>query len=238
MAAIFIDAFAKSDPLGKLILSVLVVLSLWSWGVLITEYLTLRRAGEASRNFLRRFAAAKSNPTELHGTAALEGMRPSPLVDVYSAGCRRLEGLLRESREEGRRRLGTKEVLDVEDALTMTISSASLGMEMRLGALATIASVSPLLGLFGTVWGIMVAFHQMGVTGSTSIRAVAPGLTIALVTTVAGLAVAIPALVGHNILAGQVRLSVSRMRAFALDFLGLLEQRPTLDPSSADEARA
>ncbi len=147
------------------------------------------------------------------------------MVRVYQVGCRRLGAFIRESRCEGADpRIGTKAMLDVEDAMTMAIASESLEMETRLGSLATISSVSPLLGLFGTVWGIMLAFHNMGVTGTTSIRAVAPGLTVALVTTVTGLAVAIPALVGHNLLASQVRLAVSGMKSFALDFLGLVEQ--------------
>jgi len=224
MATIIFDAFTKSDGLGKLVLAVLVVLSVYSWAVLISEYLSLRRAARASHTFLSRFSAVGVDPMALYGTPTCAGLDGAPVVRIYEAGCRRLGAFIRESRHEGRRRIGTKELLDVEDVMTMAISNESLQMETRLGSLATISSVSPLLGLFGTVWGIMLAFHQMGVTGTTSIRAVAPGLTVALVTTVTGLAVAIPALVGHNVLASQVRLSVSRMKTFALDFLGLVEQ--------------
>ena len=225
MATILLDAFSKSDSLGKFVLAVLIVLSVYSWAVLISEYLSLRRSTRASHTFLRRFGAISKDPLALYGTPTCKQLGQAPLVRVYEVGCRRLDAFIRESRCEGtNNKLGTKAMLDVEDAMTMAIASESLEMETRLGSLATISSVSPLLGLFGTVWGIMLAFHNMGVTGTTSIRAVAPGLTVALVTTVSGLAVAIPALVGHNLLASQVRLAVSGMKSFSLDFLGLVEQ--------------
>lgn len=227
MATILFDAFSKSDEMGKLVLAVLIVLSIYSWAVLISEYLSLRRSARATHRFLSRFSAVERNPLALYDTSTCQLAQDVPLVKVYNAGCRRLGHLMRESRCEGLPRVKTKDILDVEDAMAMAISSESLEMETRLGSLATISSVSPQLGLFGTVWGIMLAFHNMGVTGTTSIRAVAPGLTVALVTTVTGLAVAIPALVGHNLLASQVRLAVGRMRAFALDFLGLIEQANT-----------
>ena len=224
MITILYNAFTTSDALGKLILCILVILSFYSWTVLITEYLSFRRANKAGAGFMKRFEASSDNPLALYGTSTCTQYNAAPIVLVYESGCRRLEGLMRESRTEGVKHISTKRLLDIEDAMAMSISSESLQMEMRLGSLATISSVSPLLGLFGTVWGIMLSFHYMGITGSTSIRTVAPGLTVALVTTVCGLGVAIPAMVGHNILASQVRLSVSRMRAFALEFISLVEK--------------
>jgi biopolymer transport protein ExbB/TolQ len=224
MITILYNAFTTSDALGKLILCILVILSLYSWTVLITEYLSFRRANRAGAGFMKRFEATRDNPLSLFGTSTCTQFNSASIVRVYESGCRRLEGLMRESRTEGVMHISTKRLLDIEDAMAMTISSESLQMEMRLGSLATISSVSPLLGLFGTVWGIMLSFHYMGITGSTSIRTVAPGLTVALVTTVCGLGVAIPAMVGHNILASQVRLSVSRMRTFALEFISLVEK--------------
>ena len=228
MITILYNAFITSDALGKIILLILGGLSLYSWTVIISQYLFVRKANRSGATFLKRFDAGRDAPLAIYGTSTCKKYSDSPIVEVYESGCRRLKGVLRESRADESYQIGHKVLLDVEDAMAMTISSESLKMEMRLGSLATICSVSPQLGLFGTVWGIMIAFHNMGVTGSTSIRTVAPGLTVALVTTVCGLGVAIPAMVGHNILANQIRLTVSQMRAFALEFVSLVEQRGTV----------
>lgn len=223
MSTILFQAFAKSDWLGRLILTLLVFLSVYSWSILVQEFLKLRRDEEDTERFLDEYRGVHDDPLALYRNAE-EGDEPdAAVIQVYRAGCRRLQGFIRDKGREGKARIGMKEILDIEDAMTLAISRASLGMEMRLGALATISSVSPLMGLFGTVWGIMLAFHSMGITGTTSIRTVAPGLTVALVTTVTGLAVAIPAMVGHNLLAARVRVAASRLKAFALDFLGHVE---------------
>lgn len=224
MSTILFSAFAKSDWLGRMILTLLVLLSIYSWKILLQQILRLRQEEEDTERFLDRYGAIHDDPTALEAGLDAVGPSEAAVVQVYRAGCRRLKGFLRDSSDGRKARIGMKELLDIEDAMSLAISRSSLHMETRLGALATISSVSPLLGLFGTVWGIMLAFHNMGITGTTSIRAVAPGLTVALVTTVTGLAVAIPALVGHNLLAGRVRVASSRLKAFALDFLGHVEQ--------------
>jgi biopolymer transport protein TolQ len=97
----------------------------------------------------------------------------------------------------------------------------------RLPFLATTASATPFIGLFGTVWGILGAFRQIGVTGSTSIVTVAPGIAEALVNTAAGLVAAVPALIAYNYLNGRVRVTRSEMRDFALEFLNLAERHFT-----------
>lgn len=230
MTRILLEAFQRSDAFGRLILLLLAGMSLRSWAIILGELLRMRQAERAGEVFREDFQA-RPDPLELHGSGAPNPAMEGPLWRVYAAGCNRAKGLLRRARAEGWRRLGTKEVLDVEDAMTLAIGHESLQLEMRLWTLGTIASVSPLMGLFGTVWGIMVCFHDMGVLGTTSIRAVAPGLTVALVTTAFGLAVAIPAMVGNNVLSSRMRLSVNAMKSFAMDFLYALER------SAEDEER-
>jgi biopolymer transport protein TolQ len=236
MAKILYAAFMRCDMFSQLVLLLLAVASVHSWTVMIGEALGLKRAGEAASTFLRNFQA-RQDPLFLFASGTAEETMSGPLWRVYSAGCRRLSGILGSSRRaDGRTRIGPKEILDVEDAMALAISKESLQLESRLWVLGTIAAVSPLIGLFGTVWGIMVTFHGMAVLGTTSLRAVAPGLTTALITTAAGLAVAIPALVGHNVLSGRLRLEVSRMRAFAMDLLSSFEElggAPKGDPASA-----
>ncbi len=213
MISILTKAFLACDAFSQVVLLVLGAMSIASWSILLGELVGLRRAAVAGRRFSAQLAATPE-PRALHpGPPGSEEAR-GPLGRIYAAGCRRIESL---------GRVGPKELMDVEDSMAMAIQHEALELEMRLWVLGTIASVSPLLGLFGTVWGILLCFHDMNVHGTTSLKAVAPGLTVALVTTVVGLAVAIPALVGHNLVSSQIRLAVTRMKSFAMDFLCAVE---------------
>lgn len=224
MARILVEALALCDAFSLFILLVLAIMSIYSWSVIAGEVLAMRRVAVNEERFLAAFHNRR-DPLELLGTEVDAEPINGPLWRVYLAGCQRMRALLEGPAPEGRRRIGPKELMDVEDAMTLAVSRESLQMETRLWVLGTIASVSPLMGLFGTVWGVMVCFHDMGRVGNTSLRAVAPGLTVALITTVVGLAVAIPALMGHNYLASRLRLAVARMRAFGMELLTALSDR-------------
>jgi biopolymer transport protein TolQ len=104
-------------------------------------------------------------------------------------------------------------------------------MESRMTWLATIAAIAPFIGLFGTVWGIIDAFHGLGVAGTATLRAVAPGISEALITTAAGLAVAIPAVVGYNQLTARLREFGSRMDDFGRELLNAIENAAMLSPA-------
>jgi biopolymer transport protein TolQ len=235
MFEILYAAFLRCDLFSRGVLFLLMAVSVYSWTLMVGEFLGLRRASEAATTFLRNFQAHR-DPLTLFTTGTAEETMDGPLWRVYMAGCRRMAGLLGTPRNDGRARIGPKEILDVEDAMALAISRESLQLESRLWNLGTIAAVSPLMGLFGTVWGIMVTFHGMASLGNTSLRAVAPGLTTALITTAFGLAVAIPALVGYNLLTGRLRLEVSRMRAFAMDLLNSMEIAAASTGSGASSA--
>ncbi|HMM36676.1 MAG TPA: MotA/TolQ/ExbB proton channel family protein, partial [Thermoanaerobaculia bacterium] len=115
----------------------------------------------------------------------------------------------------------------IERALERAAGVESNRLTRRLPFLATTASATPFIGLFGTVWGILGAFRQIGVTGSTSIVTVAPGIAEALVNTAAGLVAAVPALIAYNYFNGRVKVIRSEMRDFALEFLNLAERHFT-----------
>lgn len=223
MFDILYAAFLRCDLFSQGILLLLTVVSIYSWTVMVGEAMGLRDASRAGATFLRSFQG-QHDPLALYRTGTAESTMAGPLWRVYSAGCRRMAGALSGQRGGDPGRVGPKEIMDVEDAMALAISRESLQLESRLWVLGTVAAVSPLMGLFGTVWGIMVTFHGMATLGTTSLRAVAPGLTTALITTAFGLAVAIPALVGHNVLSGRLRLEVGQMRAFALDLLTAFER--------------
>ncbi len=213
------EAFQRSDALGRFILLLLFCMSFYSWFILVYEFLNLRRSAANTERFLAAFELERADPLAFQRSRASLAAT-CPLDQVFRVGCRRLSRMLA---EEGA--LGHRELAELEESMKLALSTEGLRMQSRLVTLATISSVAPLLGLFGTVWGIMLSFHSMAASGVNSLKAVAPGITIALVTTVAGLAVAIPALVGHNLLAAGIRRTIASMKSFILDFIALLEER-------------
>jgi biopolymer transport protein TolQ len=112
----------------------------------------------------------------------------------------------------------------VERSLQLGISEEVTKLEMNMSWLATVASVSPFIGLFGTVWGIIDAFQALGNVGATSLRAVAPGISEALITTAIGLAAAIPAAIFYNVFGNRIKEIGTRMEDFAIEFQNLAER--------------
>jgi len=112
----------------------------------------------------------------------------------------------------------------IERSLQLGISEEVTKLELNMNWLATVASVSPFIGLFGTVWGIIDAFAGLGNAGSASLRAVAPGISEALVTTAIGLAAAIPAAIFYNVFGTRIREMGTRMEDFAIEFQNLAER--------------
>jgi biopolymer transport protein TolQ len=153
-----------------------------------------------------------------------EKFQPSPLVSVFT-----------EINDEYQRQTGGRGLPRNPAALeraAMTASSEALtSMERRMTWLATIANGATFVGLFGTVMGIIDAFHGLGTAGATTLRAVAPGIAAALITTAAGLAVAIPALVGYNQLTAQLREFAARMDDFGRELLNAIENAAMVSPS-------
>ncbi len=186
----------------------------------------MARARAAFRSS-ERFLAAFRKASRLNEAAdAVPRHRASPLVPMFQAGYAELEAQIRSSRRAG----GTDAALKVRSldgiarSLERAIGAEQERLQRALPWLATTASVTPFIGLFGTVWGIMNTFHAIGATGSTSIVTVAPGIAEALVNTAAGLLAAIPAVVAYNHLLARVRQLRRRMDDFLLEFLNLVER--------------
>ncbi len=225
-----LTSFSQSGPMGTAVLLVLVGFSVISWAILIWKFLHLRRARRQSRKFLETFRNSKRF-SEVSATAGR--MSVSPLVGVFQAGYAEIDGQIRSQGEEaaatGRYRI--RSLTGVERSLRRAIAAETHLLTRGAAFLATTAAAAPFLGLFGTVWGIMRAFADIGRTGSTSLVAVAPGIAEALVNTAAGLAAAIPALIGYNYLGGELKRQRSQMEDFALEFLNLAERNFTGWPS-------
>ncbi len=208
----------SAGPMIKFVLLALAVFSIASWGIMAERYRRFRRAEEQSHGFLERFHKGG-------GLAAIQDdtkeLRWSPIADIYRAGFREIS--LNPSTEGSTLR---GESLEAVDRVLRKNASVQLAeLERSLGFLATTASATPFIGLFGTVWGIMNAFRGIGVSGTASLAAYAPGIAEALVATAAGLAAAIPAVIGYNHFLGRLRGMDLLIDEFIADFIHRIQGR-------------
>ncbi|HUS05741.1 MAG TPA: MotA/TolQ/ExbB proton channel family protein [Bryobacteraceae bacterium] len=209
------DSVAGSGPIPKVTLAFLLLFSLISWAIVFSKWSRFRQARTANSQFLRAFRKAAG----LDAVAlASEQFRASPLVTVFDFGYAEVDRQVK-----ARGTLTNK--LALERSLQLGISEEVTRMERNMSWLATTATVSPFIGLFGTVWGIIGAFGALGQAGSASLRAVAPGISEALIATAMGLAAAIPAAVFYNYFGNSIKEFGTRMEDFSLEFLNLTEQK-------------
>jgi biopolymer transport protein TolQ len=218
----------NSGPIAFAVLIILLAASLFSWAIMLAKWRRFGRARRQSQNFLRAFR--KSG--RLSEIAAVAGdFQPSPLVSVFNEIN---DEYLRQSGGRGTPR----NPVALERAAQTASSEALTAMESHMTWLATIANGATFVGLFGTVWGIIDAFHGLGTSGAATLRSVAPGISEALITTAAGLAVAIPALVGYNQLTAQLRDFASRMDDFGRELLNAIENAALLAPPPPEDPTA
>lgn len=209
-----LEMMERTDALEAAVVGILICFSLFSWTVIFAKWGTLRGARRANARFLRAFR--KANGLEA-AVAASEQFRPCPLVGVFDFGYEEVE---RQVKARGR----VISRSSVERALQLGVSEELTKLESNMPWLATTASVTPFIGLFGTVWGIIRAFNDLGQQGSTSLRTVAPGISGALIATAFGLFAAIPAAIFYNIFSHAIRQIGARMDDFSLEFLNLAER--------------
>ncbi len=204
----------RAQPLPIAVLVILLMFSIASWAIIFSKWSVFRRVRMANARFLRAFR--KANGME-QVAAASEHYRPCPLAAVFDFG---YEEVTRQIKVRGT--IGNKVAL--ERTLQLGISEEITKLERNMSWLATTASVTPFIGLFGTVWGIIDAFQGLGLAGSASLRAVAPGISEALVATAMGLAAAIPAAIFYNHFGHVIKEIGARMEDFALEFLNVSER--------------
>jgi len=225
---------ARSTAISLAVLLSLGLLSIWSWGIFLYKWWTFRRAAKQSAQFLEVFR--RSNKfSEVQ--AVCRSLGDSPLVGLFQIGYAELTAQLRQTspgdagQESNPRppagRPTLKSLPAVDRALLRASAVEVNKLETYISFLATVASMGPFVGLFGTVVGIMNAFEQIGITGSTSLQSVGGPIAEALVATAAGLAAAIPAVLFYNYLAGRVKLFASEMDDFAMEFLNICERNFT-----------
>jgi biopolymer transport protein TolQ len=211
----------NSGPVAFTVLLILLAASIFSWTIMVSKFFAFRSAEQQSSRFLKAFRKS-GRMGEIAGLASQ--YKPSPLVAVFT-----------EIHDEYQRQTSgrglPRNTVALERAASTASSEALTQMEQRMTWLATIAQIAPFVGLFGTVMGIIDAFHGLGTAGAATLRAVAPGISEALITTAAGLVVAIPALVGYNQLTARVRAMAARMDDFGRELLNAIENAANLAPA-------
>jgi biopolymer transport protein TolQ len=228
-----LSAFAETGPAGKVILGILLFFSFVSWAIIFAKFIRLRRVSRQSEKFVAFFR--KSKRFSEVNTFAGE-LSDTPLTTLFKAGYAELDAQVKAIRADDAPttaggaqggKLLIKNISGIERALERAIGVEMSRLTKFMTFLATTASACPFIGLFGTVWGIMQSFRAIGQTGSTSIAAVAPGISEALVNTAAGLAAAIPAMIFYNYFMGKVREQRAGMEDFSLEFINLAERNFT-----------
>ncbi len=210
-----------SGLVAKAVLVILLIFSLASWTIIFMKWGLFRRARTQSNRFMRMFRKSE----RLNDIAAVvEQFKPSPLVAVF-------EGAYGELRKQAAYPI---RVLSLQRATQIAASEELTRLESRLTWLATVGVVSPFIGLFGTVWGIIDAFHGLGTAGSATLRAVAPGISEALITTAAGLAAAIPAVIAYNLFTQNIREFGARMDDFSLELINEVERAQAGTPRAVE----
>lgn len=224
---------ARSGPVAKAVLLILVLFSVASWAIILQKLWSFRRIERHTTRFLDVFRRS-SKFSEVQ--AVCSTLNASPLVGIFQAGYAELNAQLRQA-AAGAPAAGnpgsaparpTLKSFGALDRALLRASAAEVNrLERRVPFLATTASITPFIGLFGTVWGIMTAFQGIGQTGSTNLGVVAPGIAEALIATAAGLFAAIPAVYFYNHLTTRVKLAAGEMDDFALEFLNIAERNFT-----------
>jgi biopolymer transport protein TolQ len=214
---------------SKVVLVILLIFSILSWTVILLKYLSFRVIDRQSKTFLDVFRRSTKFSEVQAVCGSLSG---SPLVGMFQAGYAELNAQLRQPQAGGSPpatppRPTLKSVAALDRALLRASSAEINKLEKRVPFLATTASITPFIGLLGTVWGIIAAFTEIGAQGSTDLAVVAPGIAEALVATAVGLFAAIPALYFYNHFTTQVKIAAAEMDDFALEFLNISERNFT-----------
>ncbi|HUE21862.1 MAG TPA: MotA/TolQ/ExbB proton channel family protein [Bryobacteraceae bacterium] len=208
------EMVGRGGPLTIAVLAILLFFSGFSWTIIFSKWNILRSARAADRRFLRAFRKASGLDAVM---VASEQFKPAPLVSVFEFG---YEEVHRQVKVRG----SVTNKISLERSLQLGTSEELTKLERNMSWLATTASVSPFIGLFGTVLGIIRAFQELGMQGTASLRAVGPGIADALIATAVGLAAAIPAAIFYNQFSHTIREIGARMDDFSLEFLNLAER--------------
>lgn len=225
-----VDILRQTGTVNLIVLAILVLLSVVSWAIILQKALSYRTVERQTATFLDVFRRS-TKFSEVQSVCP--SLPASPLTGVFQAAYAelnaqfRITGSAQSNPGEAASRPILKSLAAVDRALLRASAVEVNKLEKRVPFLATIASVAPFIGLFGTVWGILITFQRIGLTGSTSLAQVGPGIADALIATAAGLFAAIPAVMAYNHFTMKVKSFASDLDDFSLEFLNIAERNFT-----------
>ena len=224
-------AFEHSTIAGKLVLAVLCIGSVFSWSVMITKLRVIQFARKQTKRFITAFRQDRQPLRLFQQGARFSG---APLFNVYRAGCREMSFQMLGSAEvdetfaarlESAPKISPAQMRMVQTAMERCVGETALKLESQMVMLSTAVSGAPFLGLLGTVWGVMDTFSDVATAGKANLAAMAPGVSAALITTVTGLLVAIPAMFGYNWLITTLRGMIVELDNFAAELSSAIEHK-------------
>lgn len=211
----------RSSITAKIVLAILLFFSVVSWAIIVDKYFILRKAKRQSRLFFKVFKSSRNFREVLNQSQKIKG---SPFVNMFISGNSELQYQVEHQRAES---ANPQFIVNIEPISRQLVRAANAEVERfqsQLSFLATTASATPFIGLFGTVIGIINAFEAIGKMGSTDLSIVAPGIAEALIATAMGLAAAIPAVIGYNYCVNQIKFFATEMDDFASEFISIIER--------------
>ncbi len=225
-----VSSFRMSNTSGQVIVLILMVGSVFAWSIMLTKFAELKAAFRSAERFQVAYKNSR-HPLALYVGGAKHPF--SPLSAVYEDICRNVmraakiqEGEAVRLQHEGFNGvLKEYQIKGVRNLSDQVLAERMLDLEKHMGILATAANAAPFLGLLGTVWGVMDAFGGLGIAGAATMSAVAPGVSGALLTTVVGLVVALPSMIGYNMLVGRIRRLTLITERFMQELMGDIERQ-------------
>jgi biopolymer transport protein TolQ len=206
---------SSAGPVAKAVVIILLFFSVTSWTIILFKWKQLSTAERDGRKFLK---IARDSESFKKLTTVYADNPESPFYKLVITSYKELAGREKQSGPD------PQTVPAVEGVLRVTVSEETERLEKRLSFLATTANTAPFIGLFGTVWGIMDSFREIGVRGTTSLAVVAPGISEALITTALGLATAIPAVLAYNYLANRLKGVSTKMEHASARIVNLINR--------------
>ncbi|MFQ6109886.1 MAG: protein TolQ [Candidatus Aminicenantales bacterium] len=214
----FLKLIVEAGIVVQVVIIILILFSVFSWAIIFFKRRTLKLASIQSQKFLEVFRGSKNL---LDVNEASRRYRLSPLTSLFRSGFKELSYLTKSNPNPS---LTPGKLESVNRSLIKASNSEIARLERMMSFLATTGSVTPFIGLFGTVWGIMDAFNRIGIVRSASLVTVAPGIAEALIATAAGLFAAIPAVIAYNHFLHRIKDQITEMEDFSLEFLNLAQR--------------
>ncbi|MDD5676524.1 MAG: MotA/TolQ/ExbB proton channel family protein [Kiritimatiellae bacterium] len=227
-----VDAFLRANTAGKTLVVLLFIGSVVAWSIMVTKFREYRRATLESKRFL---AVYQGEPYPLALILKHQSFPGCPLYIMYRTACRTMHGLIVArginptewfggQPTDSMPKLGDTDMKIVRNIIDQTVDEQVIQLEKNVVVLATAVTAAPFIGLMGTVWGVMDAFGGLAIQGTATLSAVAPGISGSLIATLAGLIVALPSLIGYNMLTSRIRILSTMMEHFAEELMADLER--------------